>query len=123
MAQRSRELLKSWFQTGDKPTQEQFKDLIDSCYNIEDDVAIFPLVVCVKQKITSLTDGDNLIDPEIPSNGVIVKVQCFEIDEATAINQIDVDCRLENDRKFTLTTPVSIHGIIINTFYYNNINL
>lgn len=37
MAQKTREILKSYFETGDRPTEEQFVDLIDSMLNYEDD--------------------------------------------------------------------------------------
>lgn len=33
MAIQTKEVLKSYFNTGDKPTEAQFADLIDSCYN------------------------------------------------------------------------------------------
>lgn len=34
MAQRSRTVLKGYFETGDVPTQSQFADLVDSCSNL-----------------------------------------------------------------------------------------
>jgi len=37
MAIRNRTILKGYFETGDKPTQEQFIDLIDSLFNLSDD--------------------------------------------------------------------------------------
>jgi hypothetical protein len=37
MAQKSRNVLKTYFETGDKPTQQEFGDLIDSLMNIVDD--------------------------------------------------------------------------------------
>lgn len=37
MAQEGRAQLKTYFETGDKPTQAQFANLIDSCVNITDD--------------------------------------------------------------------------------------
>lgn len=37
MAQRNRTTLKTFFETGDFPTESQFGDLIDSCYNENDD--------------------------------------------------------------------------------------
>jgi len=33
----TRTVLKAWFETGDKPTQAQFEELIDSIYNLTDD--------------------------------------------------------------------------------------
>ena len=40
MTQRSRTALKAFFETGDKPTQQQFADLIDSVLNYTDDAPI-----------------------------------------------------------------------------------
>jgi hypothetical protein len=37
MAEQNRVTLKSYFETGDKPTQAQFADLVDSCLNRTDD--------------------------------------------------------------------------------------
>lgn len=37
MAKKNRTDLKAFFKTGDKPTQSQFADLIDSFYNIDED--------------------------------------------------------------------------------------
>lgn len=38
MAEQTRTVLKSYFETGDYPTQTNFSDLIDSVYNKTDDV-------------------------------------------------------------------------------------
>lgn len=35
--EQTRETLKSYFETGDKPTEQEYQDLIDSCYNKLDD--------------------------------------------------------------------------------------
>jgi len=37
MAIQDRTTLESYFETGDKPSQAQFKDLIDSCFNLDED--------------------------------------------------------------------------------------
>ncbi|HZK07839.1 MAG TPA: hypothetical protein VFC92_06525 [Bacteroidales bacterium] len=37
MAQRTRQILKGYFETGDKPNQDEFADLIDSLFNLADD--------------------------------------------------------------------------------------
>lgn len=37
MSQLNRIALKEFFETGDKPTEDQFIDLIDSCFNLIDD--------------------------------------------------------------------------------------
>lgn len=37
MAEQNRTTLKGWFETGDKPTEQQFADLIDSMLNLQDD--------------------------------------------------------------------------------------
>jgi hypothetical protein len=51
MAQRTRQLLKTYFETGDKPTQEEFADLIDSLFNLTDDGG-----AKVKQMLEALSD-------------------------------------------------------------------
>ena len=38
MASQTKDILKSYFETGDKPTQQQFADLIDSMFNKTDDM-------------------------------------------------------------------------------------
>jgi len=118
MAQKNRTTLKSYFNTGDKPTEQQFGDLIDSCFNLEDDVELLPQRSLLKSMITSLNEGDNLIDPQIMTGSVIADVVVWEIEEAETIRKIMVDVRLEHNRKFTLNTPVAINSVIINTFYY-----
>ena len=40
MAEQTREQLKSWFQTGDFPTQQQFWDWMDSFFHKEDGIEI-----------------------------------------------------------------------------------
>ncbi len=37
MAKQTRNILKSWFETGDKPTQAQFASLIDSFFHLDED--------------------------------------------------------------------------------------
>jgi hypothetical protein len=40
MAEKNRATLKSYFETGDRPTQENFTDLVDSCLNRADDAFV-----------------------------------------------------------------------------------
>ena len=40
MAQKTREILKNYFETGDRPTQQEFADLIDSVFNKTDDKVV-----------------------------------------------------------------------------------
>jgi len=40
MAKQTRATLKTYFETGDFPTQAQFEDFIDSCVNISDDAVL-----------------------------------------------------------------------------------
>lgn len=44
MSIQTKTTLKSYFETGDKPTQAQFADLIDSCYNVQqyEDLSLWP---------------------------------------------------------------------------------
>lgn len=38
MSQQNRTTLKTYFETGDKPTESQFSNLVDSCFNLVDDI-------------------------------------------------------------------------------------
>ncbi len=38
--ERTRTVLEGWFESGDKPTQQQFYDFIASCLNLQDDTII-----------------------------------------------------------------------------------
>ena len=44
MSIQSKTTLKNYFKTGDKPTQAQFADLIDSCFNVQqyEDLSLWP---------------------------------------------------------------------------------
>ena len=50
MSAQTKEILKSYFETGDKPTQAQFADLIDSCFNLPE---------LVKRKVTVAKSTNN----------------------------------------------------------------
>lgn len=55
MAQQPRSILKSYFETGDYPTQEQFSDLIDSFFNQSNDGS-------VTLSVGKLTVGSPILD-------------------------------------------------------------
>ena len=58
MAIQTKEVLKSYFNTGDKPTEAQFADLIDSCYN---DNLIVDYDVNIKMTGTESDASTNLV--------------------------------------------------------------
>jgi len=65
MAKRSILVLKSFFETGDKPTQAEFKDLIDSFIHIDDGVAIANIVTNGNGDVTfTFTNGDTITIPK-----------------------------------------------------------
>ena len=55
MSQKTRAALKAYFETGSKPTQEQFADLIDSVFNLTNDAG-----AKVKQLLEALNDTERL---------------------------------------------------------------
>jgi len=68
MAQKNRTTLKSYFETGDKPTQSQFEDLIDSSVNNTDDNATTTKKGIVEQatiaEVTTGTDDTRFVTPK-----------------------------------------------------------
>lgn len=58
MAQKNRTTLKSYFETGDKPTESQFEDLIDSMANItEDNATTSQAGIVTRSSTTEVTTG------------------------------------------------------------------
>lgn len=68
MASQGRTILKSFFQTGDRPTEAQFADLIDSMFNLEDDdnsdiSGSSGVEVTNASDRTALRTGTNFVNP------------------------------------------------------------
>lgn len=55
MSVQTKEILKSYFETGDKPTQAQFADLIDSCFNLPELVKRTATVSEISNTATAVT--------------------------------------------------------------------
>lgn len=55
MSAQTKEILKSYFETGDKPTQAQFADLIDSCFNLPELVKRTATITEVNNNATAVT--------------------------------------------------------------------
>lgn len=55
MSVQTKEILKSYFETGDKPTQAQFADLIDSCFNLPELVKRTATVSKISNNVTAVT--------------------------------------------------------------------
>lgn len=55
MSAQTKEILKSYFETGDKPTQAQFADLIDSCFNLPELVKRTATVSEISNTATAVT--------------------------------------------------------------------
>lgn len=51
----SRAVLKTFFLTGEKPTQGQFADLIDSCFNLNDDAVTIAMVTGLSAQLAAIT--------------------------------------------------------------------
>jgi len=69
MAEQGRTTLKSYFETGDKPTQVQFEDLIDSVVNISDDGT--PITNLVEDTTPQLGGNLDLNSNDITGTGNI----------------------------------------------------
>ena len=63
MAQVTKSVLKTYFNTGDLPTESNFSDLIDSLQST--------LVAGTNIKLTSQSDGSVKIDANVSNNGII----------------------------------------------------
>lgn len=63
MAQVTKTVLKTYFNTGDLPTESNFSDLIDSLQST--------LVAGTNIKLTSQSDGSVKIDADVSNNGII----------------------------------------------------
>lgn len=55
MSAQTKEILKSYFETGDKPTQAQFADLIDSCFNLPELVKRTATVAKIANNVIAIT--------------------------------------------------------------------
>lgn len=67
-----RQILKTYFQTGDVPTQEQFASLIDSAVNLADDRYLLGLKVYDPQ--SSYAPGDTIILQRLGAGDVVGEV-------------------------------------------------
>jgi hypothetical protein len=88
MAQQNRTVLKSYFETGDTPTEAQFIDLIDSLFNITEDSIS-------SQSITS-TDGQTVFNFTNPVAGRLIFV-----DGMHKINGVDYNVTDTNQITFS----------------------
>lgn len=72
MAQLDRAALKAFFETGDKPTQAQFADFIDSNLNLVEDYPILPAIITISSPdILDLFTTPKIIIPAPGTNKVI----------------------------------------------------
>jgi len=133
MAQQGRTTLKTYFETGDKPTEAQFIDLIDSFYNFTDDVTT-QLITLVNKAASKSSDFqlslsantrlltiDFLINSGTPlitvgtSNGADDIIWSQTISANTCF---DVSNYYESGQ--TLWFGISSGNVDINTTYYEN---
>jgi hypothetical protein len=109
--ERNRVTLRSWFETGDKPTQSQFEDLIESMYNFQDDGALTTILktsdtTSIVVTITQLNDSlANYMD----STETIDSIRAITSDSISGsssnirdtVNQVFIDSLYVNQqRKF-----------------------
>lgn len=84
MAQRTKDILKTWFETGDKPTEEQFWDLIDSFQQtiVDNEIA----------STESNDDGSAYFD----KLGLIVDIGSGSFDPFNAQSNYEYDIQIDN---------------------------
>jgi len=116
MATQNRTTLKTYFQTGDVPTQSQFGDLIDSTTNIIDDGAIekWYTVSNVVFPITGISSF-NIVDAD---PGKILKItECYFVSNDTLGYSygMEYDMGLYNDPA-NGTNPSNYNSITMNHF-------
>jgi len=70
MAKTSIEILKSWFETGDKPSESQFENLLDSFHHIDSGTIITNNQTDAQGITLTLSDGSQLVIPiySLPPN-------------------------------------------------------
>lgn len=135
MAIKSRNTLKTYFETGDKPTQDEYGDLIDSMVHPDEDAAMFGVGVYNATKLYELNsycffEGNIYIcieqtsgtfDPEkwqkINNNDIVAIVDITHSELLTAINESS----LIPGMKYRITDFRTIH-IIPNTDVINEGN-
>lgn len=116
MAIRTRTQLKSYFETGDRPTEEQFSDFIDSVLlpNDTDDIdelknilkgeTIYPLLAEFTEESLTYDTDEYLMIPRItknPINGVLI--MCYSISEDHTTNREYFFLRRSTDNGNTWT--------------------
>lgn len=106
MAQQTREVLKDYFKTGDKPTQGNFEDLIDS----------FPLVeeVQIKENTVDLDTEQNITAEKTFSGGIsmnntrILKVGAPVANDDTANKEyVDTQVKTVDDKAVALDSRIT----------------
>ena len=110
MAIQGRDQLKGYFEKGDKPTEEEFANLIDSCYNKDEDViGIYipetqPIVTTGTITLNCDNEKELLFEPRLNVGTLPINVN-FEIvlsNDSNAI-LISMTCSLAGTR--TITFP------------------
>ena len=91
MAQQNRQTLKSYFETGDKPTEDEFADLIDSFVNrLEDDYV------------------ENLPNASTSQRGIVQQASSSEVNSATNNNKYVTPLGVKNSiENFAPVTSVN----------------
>lgn len=115
MTQRSRSALKAFFETGDKPTEAQFADLIDSCPNFVDDG--IPDFVKFYEWLAQATTGTgvevlssvyDVIGGTIGTDGQGVRIEA-DLLVAISVNTKKIGVRIDGSDTFvTLTSTATL---------------
>jgi len=88
----SRDTLKAWFLTGEKPTQGQFAELINSCFNWNDDTLYIPDI----NGLTTALAGKLSVDTLLSSWRAIVPMTDARLTNAAGVWTLNWDMALQN---------------------------
>jgi phosphopentomutase len=113
MTQRTRTILKSFFETGDVPTQQEFADLIDSQYNFNDDTidqlaesanrkfvtadekARLAQIFDYRNNTVALTKGSNIVafSSDLSNDDYTLQMLCISADSSVVGYEITLPLR------------------------------
>jgi len=108
MSAKSVQILKSWFETNKKPTEQQFHDLIDSFYNKTENLDVDNgLYVNGIKVITSQQEGINKLGAEFISE--LGGISGDYNSDVMVINEVMLSMRSRIDE---LISKLETHGLI-----------
>ncbi|MDC9722357.1 MAG: hypothetical protein PSN34_06240 [Urechidicola sp.] len=112
MATTSIEILKTWFETGDKPTQAQFENLIDSFHHIDAGTIITDNQTDGSGITLTLSDGSQLVIPiySLPPNMPISFITDLQSSLDAKVDKVAGKQLSTND--FTAVLKAKLDGLV-----------